>query len=286
MHGRRAAAGTVVAAALLVAFAVVLPHGFALSQRTLSRPLVVPDTPVPAVYLEVLLAVMLTLAAATTVVLAGRTRGAPARPVRRRMPLWMQLLFVGLCAAAAVAIQRVRGSILARHLPGGAGRPPRQAAEALGHTSSHVFGVALTAGLVLLTVALAVGLYLLLRRPHAEARLRAPPESDLAAATSAALEELAEGDDPRAAVINCYVRMRAALAAAGISPRPSDTPHEFLARTLSARGAPPDACRTLTELFEAARFGPHPVTEAMRARATDALQRIRAGVDDRVAERA
>jgi uncharacterized protein DUF4129 len=84
---------------------------------------------------------------------------------------------------------------------------------------------------------------------------------DALAAVGAALAPLREPADPRAAVIEAYVRMERVLAERELGRRASEAPREYLRRVLSRWGAPEDSLTTLTELFEQARFSRRPVTE-------------------------
>ena len=88
-----------------------------------------------------------------------------------------------------------------------------------------------------------------------------PGGDEALAAVGAALAPLREPTDPRAAVIEAYVRMERVLAERELGRRASEAPREYLRRVLSRWGAPEDSLTTLTELFEQARFSRRPVTE-------------------------
>ena len=72
-----------------------------------------------------------------------------------------------------------------------------------------------------------------------------------------------------------------ALAAASVHPRvglarrPSDAPREYLARLEAVLGGGRVPAGRLTELFERARFSPHPVGEDVREEAIGALETLR-----------
>ncbi|MFI7382249.1 DUF4129 domain-containing protein [Streptomyces sp. NPDC049813] len=105
----------------------------------------------------------------------------------------------------------------------------------------------------------------------------------LLSALGPARRALADGGDVRAAVIACYAAMEEALAASGVDRHAADSPAEFLAR--AARGglvAGPAAPR-LTALFREARYSSHPMAEAQRLAAADALTEIAAQLDAREA---
>ena len=136
---------------------------------------------------------------------------------------------------------------------------------------------ALAAGVAAGIVGLAAFALLRARRrlPEAAADPRAAvAEGALAAAAAAAIPA-----DPRAAVLAAYARMEAALAAVGLARRPSDAPREYLARLESALGGGRAPAARLTELFERARFSPHPVGEDLRRDAIGALERLNAELE-------
>ncbi|MEU1983758.1 DUF4129 domain-containing protein [Nocardia sp. NPDC019395] len=83
----------------------------------------------------------------------------------------------------------------------------------------------------------------------------------------------APGQDPRTAIIACYVAMeRGLIYAQGAAPLASDTPMEVLARAFE-RGALHDAsARELVALFEEARFSPHDMLAWQRMRAEQLLR--------------
>jgi hypothetical protein len=106
-----------------------------------------------------------------------------------------------------------------------------------------------------------------------------PDAEPLVAALAAAARVLHEDPDPRTAIIGCYATMERSLADAGSPPRMADTPAEVLSRATAngmVRSAP---AATLTGLFRQARYSGHPMTEADRAAAIDALAQVRADLD-------
>jgi len=107
-----------------------------------------------------------------------------------------------------------------------------------------------------------------------EAR-RSTPVSD---AVSEALVALDSVEDPRAAVIAAYAAMQETLAARGFPRRPAEAPREYLERVLLASSASEAEARTLTGLFEEARFSAHPISEQVRQRALSALRAVRAAL--------
>ena len=90
------------------------------------------------------------------------------------------------------------------------------------------------------------------------------------------LDALEAEPDSRRAVIAAYVRMEAWLARAGVARAAWEAPFEYLDRVLLELGASAAIASTLTELFERAKFAPHPVGEAMKHRAIEVLVALRA----------
>ncbi len=102
-----------------------------------------------------------------------------------------------------------------------------------------------------------------------------PDAEPLVAALAAGARVLHSDPDPRTAIIGCYAAMERSLADAGAPPRMADTPAEVLSRAIASgmvRSAP---AATLTGLFRRARYSSHPMTEADRTAAIDALAQVR-----------
>jgi Domain of unknown function (DUF4129) len=92
------------------------------------------------------------------------------------------------------------------------------------------------------------------------------------------LDALEAEPDGRRAVIKAYSRMEGWLARAGVPRAAWEAPFEYVDRVLIELGAPAAIVATLTELFERAKFGPHPVSGAMKRRAIDVLMELRAAL--------
>jgi hypothetical protein len=107
----------------------------------------------------------------------------------------------------------------------------------------------------------------------------AEPRALVAAGARDAAVAAAIPADPRAAVLAAYARMEAAFASVGLARRPSDAPREYLARLEAGLGGGRAPAARLTELFERARFSPHPVGEATRSEAIGALETLRAELE-------
>ena len=97
----------------------------------------------------------------------------------------------------------------------------------------------------------------------------------LAAVLDETLDDLRAEQDARRAVIAAYARMERVLAAHGVPRRPSEAPLEYLARALRDLDVPASAALDLTELFERAKFSPHPIDAAMKDEAIGALATVR-----------
>jgi Domain of unknown function (DUF4129) len=197
---------------------------------------------------------------------------------RRRSLLWLLILPLEVYALAKVV------AIIA-HSRAAAAREAARAGHAPGHPhATHLFlppasSWPLLGGLLLAAVAAVA-----LMAPRRRARTReAAPEpgpgqaaAPLLAAVTAGTGALRRDSDPRAAIVNCYAAMENSLAEAGSPPAAADTPAEVLARASTEGLLRSPAAGTLAGLFRRARYSTHPVTEADRSAAQDALGQIRA----------
>ncbi|MFI6485410.1 DUF4129 domain-containing protein [Nonomuraea sp. NPDC050663] len=93
-------------------------------------------------------------------------------------------------------------------------------------------------------------------------------------AVRAALQELDDGDDPRKAVIACWLRLEHEAAEAGVPRLVGDTPQELVARLLADHDE--EALRQLMGAYHLARYAPHEVSEELRSTARHALARVEA----------
>jgi hypothetical protein len=156
----------------------------------------------------------------------------------------------------------------------GPDEPPIVPASPL--TTGLIGALALLAGLGSLGFALWLGL---------AGRLLPPPgaaedqPARLAQAVEESLDDLRREPDARAAILKIYRHFERALAGAAVPRRPWQTPTEFMRAVLSRLPLPPSAVRSLTGLFEIARFSRHPVGEAERDSAWRSLTEIRATLD-------
>ncbi len=108
----------------------------------------------------------------------------------------------------------------------------------------------------------------------------APAPSPLVEAVDESLDDLRAEPDARRAIIRSYARFERAAAAVGFPRTRSQTPMEFMREALSRLPAPRDAVRALTALFELARFSDRPLGDGERTRALDALDDIKAAMDE------
>jgi hypothetical protein len=109
-------------------------------------------------------------------------------------------------------------------------------------------------------------------RPEEAAEVRLDLTAD---AVEVSLDALRREPDPRRAIIAAYAAMERSMTRAGIRRRPSEAPIEYLRRMLAGAMADAEDVRTMTHLFEVAKFSHHAVDESMRAGAIGALDRIR-----------
>jgi hypothetical protein len=100
-------------------------------------------------------------------------------------------------------------------------------------------------------------------------------EEDLAQAVDTTIEDLRRERDARRAVIAAYANMERVLAAHGFDRRAAETALEYLIRILRGLEVRESAVRTLTQLFEYAKFSSHEIDAAMKEKAIGALEDIR-----------
>jgi hypothetical protein len=217
--------------------------------------------------------------------------GEGAGAEERRLPAWMRALnqVASLLYFTLVAYLLWRGAGPVVDLMGGRG------GGAIGSVLPHdvpsapplvtwTFGIlALAAGVG----ALAFALWFALSDRIAawwEGDTAEPPLPDLTEAVEESLEDLRAETDARRAIIRCYARFERAAAASGLTREPWLTPMEFMREALGRLAAPATAVRTLTGLFELARFSHRALGLAERDRALDALDAIKASIEARHAD--
>ena len=89
---------------------------------------------------------------------------------------------------------------------------------------------------------------------------------------------------PRNAIVECWLRLEAAVVAAGVPRNPADTSTDLMLRVLATRQIEPTAIANLAALYREARFSDHPMTEDSRREAIDALAAVHAGLRSTVDE--
>lgn len=87
--------------------------------------------------------------------------------------------------------------------------------------------------------------------------------------------ELELGDDPRLAIQRAYANVETGFGRKDLARRPAETPLRYLERVFGRRKNAAPALRTLTGLFEVARFSDEPISADMRSEAVEALLTIR-----------
>jgi hypothetical protein len=205
--------------------------------------------------------------------------GAPGLGAIRAGPLTLGLSI--LLPAAIIAIYAAPGTsgphkaIAPPSKP--ASKKPREAKPAERGRDQGGSVAALAAGIAAGVVGLAGFALVSARRRRGEPG--AEPRALVAAGARDAAVAAAIPADPRAAVLAAYARMEAAFASVGLARRPSDAPREYLARLEAGLGGGRAPAARLTELFERARFSPHPVGEATRSEAIGALETLRAELE-------
>jgi len=217
---------------------------------------------------------------AVAVVLVIRKRGLPVRPpVRRpRTPWWLLALPV-----AVFVLPRILAALRRRFHASTAKVPahahPRGAGSHLLLPPGSYWPLLVGLGVAALAAgALVISARRSSRPPRAPqpAPVAAEP---LVAALAAGAGALRDDTDPRQAIVGCYAAMERSLAEAGAPPSAADTPAEVLARAGAGGLVRSSAAETLTGLFRLARYSRHPVTEADRALALDALAQLRADLE-------
>ncbi|MFB9884283.1 DUF4129 domain-containing protein [Planobispora siamensis] len=105
----------------------------------------------------------------------------------------------------------------------------------------------------------------------------APPQEtrrEVRRALHAGLAGLDTDDDPRRAVIACWLRLERAAAAAGTPRTAADTPADLVARLLAAHRVGQGALDRLAQAYRRARYSPHEVDDSLREQARRALTRV------------
>jgi hypothetical protein len=182
------------------------------------------------------------------------------------------LLVLVLASIGHRASNRERSLLPAHQSVGSRPEPTR--------SSSHRSGPGLDTWLVAgiggaLAVALvAAGLVARTRRATPDDDLEEPPEPVAEEAGEVDLDALLADPDPRRAVIAAYAGMERTLARVGVGRRAPEAPLEYLGRLRAAGPALAPMADRLTALYQRARYGPGPISPAMRDDAIAALRAL------------
>jgi hypothetical protein len=212
---------------------------------------------------------------------------------------WLAFTFLAavLCAAVGLAVTILGsavplGKIKPRGTNGtGAGSGQGQGPKIPPHTRTSSGHVALSGTTIAVLVAVfaavvvAAVIFALRRQPPPApvAPLRklveAPTEEEVArrfySLLDDTLDDLRAEPDPRRAVIAAYARMEHGLGTLGVERERSETPFEYLARVLERVSVSEPSARTLTDLFERAKFGRDAIGPELKEQAVAALESIK-----------
>jgi hypothetical protein len=128
------------------------------------------------------------------------------------------------------------------------------------------------AGLILLG---GIWLYVSQRRELTPRARDGSLEADIVSAIETTIDDLRSERDARRAVIAAYALMERTLSAHGLARDRAEAPMEYLGRILRDLNVRDSAVRTLTELFEYAKFSRHEIDTVMKEQAIDALLAVR-----------
>jgi hypothetical protein len=100
-------------------------------------------------------------------------------------------------------------------------------------------------------------------------------EEELARAIGSTIDDLRGERDARRAVIAAYANMERILGSHGLARGRAEVPFEYLARVLRVLQVSETSIRSLTELFEYAKFSPHEIDETMKEQAIESLVAVK-----------
>lgn len=313
MAGARAPILRVIVLITLLAFAAIALHGY-IPGVTESRDNRSAPSALSVALMPVLLTVSMVILLAGVIASQHRLPLAMPEPDRDsdrqqwRLGRIGLLVLAGLAALALVlaAVSAVFFVGVGREsapLPAApaqtTGQPPDEFATGTpdpGSTPTELTGTAFLLTVIAAIALVAVAMIGLIVVAIASRRKPAPPPLPPVAVPPTAVDSLARaaemglaamnvpGQEPRTAIIACYVAMERGLAFdRAAAPLVSDTPMEVLARAFE-RGALHDAsARELVALFEEARFSPHAMLEWQRMRAEQLLRIVLADLQGEAA---
>jgi uncharacterized membrane protein len=215
-----------------------------------------------------------------------RERSAPRRrtdfeALPRRIQILALVVLGGLIAGQLAVVISYLAEVLrlaALRLRDGAVGGGSWLDTVLGPAAGQDLAALTIALVILLAIAIVVAVLAVLGRIRDDRLEGGAPAGHRAPAIEAvdlSIDALRAAGDPRRAVIAAYAAMEQSLSDAGFERRRSEAPFEYLRRVLAAPVAAADDLRTLTQLFQRARFSRHLVDESMRDQAIGALERIR-----------
>lgn len=223
-----------------------------------------------------LLLVLLPLGLAGLIwLLYTRPEEAPLQLERPRR-YWLLTVLSGIALVVILWLRPAR----MLHLPGwlgagGAGLLRAPTAKALaGQQAGGLDGPAALIAAVVISVC-AILVWRAVRPPAAAAPRSAQAVSQALSDALGASDEGPDRADPRAAVIQAWVRVEAVFRAQGAPRLPWEVPFEYARRAPASAGVNPAPLERLAELYEWARFSPHDVSEEMRTHALAGLRSIR-----------
>jgi hypothetical protein len=275
----------VLATLLLVVVAFSATEEWAFLESNGESRIVLPDTPFPLAY--VAMAAIGILVVCVLALRVGEQRPRPERRPRSALrPLGVALALLALWVMFP-PIQQFVSNLIRDPDEGGRQtqveterRPENDAnADEPETVRSRPLGWAVILAFVLAGITLLAALVVLLRQDPARPAPRRRRPRNLLRQIRASEMDLRTIDDPRAAVIACYSRMQKAVTVAGVNRRESDTPFELLERLALDERIPQDVARSLTELFETAKFSLRPVDENMRTHALNCLGQVRRALE-------
>jgi len=207
-------------------------------------------------------------------------REARKRAAATQVLLLAILLMVGLREHLGINIDEVAQRLAAlAGLPAaatvpGAEQPPAVASEVAG---------GLMQGLLLALALVAFGVMAWLYLAFLPERRRGVPlpfdRPALQLAVEESLDDLRHMPDARLAIVRCYDRFERVLATADVRRPPWQTVLEFMRTALKVPRLPDAEVRTLTGLFEIARFSRHELGPEHRERAWQALMAVKAALE-------
>jgi hypothetical protein len=286
-RSRRWAHAALAAIALTAAIVLVAMAGRAPLSHSAPVNATSAQAPVTALFVLFAGAGVVALGALATLMWPGPRRKGDDEPEHVPEPLrvhwiWKLLaVLLPLALGAALVAAAVLGAKTVRHPMrlGGSGMVSRPQAWAHPPQGGGA-GFALPSWLpwtvlAVVLVAIVVTAVVLLRR-RADAHQSQSERSAAGAAVEAAIGALDTSSDPRSAVIAAYVAMEQTLGAHGVVRSRTEAPREYLQRVLVTTAETEREARTLTGLFEEARFSSHPIPERRRELALSALSALRA----------